>query len=137
MKYLLLIICTTFTITNSQAVTLKSLAIKSNHLLVISNRLAAQQKVCSLDFTQVSEISQNLKADIDSKIASLQPKDLEIIKNRSATCAADCTCDIYSLALEHHSIDHSELDKNAQRLTAADREKCLKISGRKICAIKR
>jgi len=38
--------------------------------------------------------------------------------------------------LEHFSIDHTELDKKAQALTAADREKCFKASGRKICSIK-
>ena len=136
MKSFLFFLLCGFISVKSHAVTLKSLAIKSNHLLVISNRLAAQKKVCSLDFTQVSEISQNLKAEIDGKIATLTQKDLEIIKNRTITCITDCTCDIYSLALEHFSIDHTELDKKAQALTAADREKCFKASGRKICSIK-
>lgn len=135
MKYSLLISLAFLFFSESQAETLKSLAIRSNHILVISHRLSTQKKVCSYDFTQISQLSQSLKAKVDGKIASLNKKDLDIIRKRLSTCASDCTCDIYSLALEYHSIDHTQFDKVAESLTAIDREKCFKKSGRQICKL--
>lgn len=86
------------------ATTLKEMAQTSNFILTLSDQILLHKKtgasVCNLEFSNISEVSQNLKSEIQAKIDGLDNYDLAIITKRLKTCKLDCTCDIYLLALE-------------------------------------
>lgn len=112
------------------AVTLQHLAQGSNILLTITDRLQNDKSVhiiCGLSSVQdVSEVSQKLRIQIDDKIRYLTSRDYQIIQQRVKTCEIDCTCDIYSLALEKKNLTNSDLEKKASSVTMTDRQICAK-----------
>jgi len=112
------------------AVTLQHLAQSSNILLTITDHLQSdnsEKVICGMKSPQdVSEASQKLRALIDDKIIHLTSRDYQIIQQRIKNCEQDCTCDIYSLALEKKEIVNSDLEKKASSVTMTDRQICAK-----------
>lgn len=112
----------------AQAATLQELARTSNAILVLSDRLGSGKpgpKSCGFEFEQISELSQNLKMQIDGKIASLKSNDIKVIQSRAVSCEKDCTCDIYALALESKKITDEVLQSKAAQVSTEQREKCM------------
>ena len=114
----------------TSAKTLKQLALSSNVLLVISDRINSDDPNlaklnCGLNNEKISELSQKLKVEIDHKIAKLDDKDYSIIKNRIQTCEVDCSCDVYSLALEKKQITIESLNLKAAQISPKNRVKCI------------
>ena len=119
-----------FMINQAGAVTLQHLAQSSNILLTITDRLQndkSEQVICGLRSPQdVSDASQKLLILIDDKIRHLTSRDYQIIQQRIKTCEKDCSCDIYSLALEKKEVINSDLEKKASAITMNDRKICTK-----------
>lgn len=112
----------------AQASTLQELARVSNAVLVVSDHLSSGKpapKACGLELEQISEVSQNLKMQIDSKMASLKKSDFKLIQSRSKSCEKDCTCDIYALALEKSGLIDEVLQHKAMGISSEQREKCM------------
>ncbi len=106
------------------AQTLKSLAIRSSALLAIADNTDLQKK-CRIESSDISMLSQQLKIQVDQKIDQLDEEDLKIIEGRSKICRTDCTCAIYSYALEQRGLKNVKLERLAATETAADRRRCL------------
>ncbi len=117
----------------SKAVTLKSLAQKSALLLAVADNEDLQKK-CKLTAMDISQHSQSLKAEIDTKIQSLTEKDFTILEGRTNTCQEDCTCSIYTLAYEARNKENMLMKQKAEKLTQADRLKCVQ-KYKNICLI--
>lgn len=111
---------------SAQAKTLQSLAQLSSALLVLADHAVpkASRKSCNLTSIQISEKSQSLQALIDEKSAKLTEGDFKILTQRAQTCATDCTCDIYSYALEKRERPIQMISDKAAKTEMADREKC-------------
>jgi hypothetical protein len=119
------------------AETLKSLALLSTAVLVVSDEPALQKK-CKLTPEKISELSQNLKASVDAKIEKLKESDFKILADRAPTCEIDCSCNLYSLAFEtknkKNELQAEKLSEKASHETHKDRLHCMaKIKN--ICAI--
>ncbi|MFN3455779.1 MAG: hypothetical protein ACK41T_12550 [Pseudobdellovibrio sp.] len=111
------------------AKTLQHLARVSNAILVINDN--PQYNICKLTTESISEKSQNLKAEVDEKIRNLKANDFKILKQRLHSCDLDCTCDVYSLALEQRARDgeissvlQTQYQKKSESITQDQRIKC-------------
>lgn len=88
------------------------LARASNALLVASDQsLAKKEVICGIDGAKVSMLSQSLKALVDAKIKSLNPKQKSDIRTQAESCRSECTCDLYSYYFEQSS---DEMDQKAK-----------------------
>jgi len=83
---------------------LRYLARASNALLVASQQSLEHQKaICGISGSKISQLSQNLKALIDAKISSLNTAQKTAIRQQSATCFSECSCDIFAYSFEGSS----------------------------------
>ena len=108
--------------------TLKSLALLSTAVLVVSDEPVLQKK-CKLTPEKISELSQSLKASVDTKIKSLTDADFKILSDRSPTCEMDCSCNMYSLAFEtknkKNELVVEKLTEKSNHETHKDRMLCV------------
>lgn len=114
------------------AETLRALSLKSTALLVLADD-AQLQKKCHVSVAKISKLSQNLKAQVDSKIESLSEPDFKILNRQTNTCQTDCSCTLLALAFESKNKKNEFLSKKASEETLADRKKCI-LKIKNICS---
>lgn len=121
-------ICILLFVLPANASTLKSLALLSTAVLVVSDEPSLQKK-CKLTPEKISELSQNLKASVDTKIESLTNADFKILSDRAPTCETDCSCNMYSLAFEaknkKNELVVEKLTEKSNHETHKDRMLCV------------
>ena len=105
--------------------TLKSLAYRSTVLLALSEN-DSLAKECHVTATQISQLSQKLKAKVDKKITELSEGDYKTIKNRAKTCSSECICNLYSMAVSSTGTTDVILERKAATESPQDRKRCVK-----------
>lgn len=83
---------------------MRYLARSSNFLLVANDSaLSKQPLICPMKKSEPPKLSLKLKMIVDEKIKTLSSTQKEQVYEAAKTCELDCSCDIYSLALEKDS----------------------------------